>query len=201
MRDRKSYPLKYKKRNKVLERAILERWSSVSAFCRERRFSDVEIGRLINLKRSPLRKNGDYLPICIWLSHILHLDCEDLFPLRLYGLRKPARRNEIAFSCLPPSVEILQIPDDRSLVESLFLKEMRIWFDDLFDYLIPRDAEIIKLLYGLDGEEHTSSELAVLYGVSHTRVYLIKKRALAKLREIIVERWTEEGFIEEKQDD
>lgn len=54
--------------------------------------------------------------------------------------------------------------------------------------LTPREAEIIRLRYGLDGKDpKTQQEAAVICGISRSYVSRIEKKALGKLRDIMKE--------------
>ena len=49
--------------------------------------------------------------------------------------------------------------------------------------LSPKEEQVIRYLYGLDGEEEkTLIEVGELFGVSHSRVGQIRDKALRKLR-------------------
>jgi RNA polymerase primary sigma factor len=50
--------------------------------------------------------------------------------------------------------------------------------------LAPRDAKVLRLYFGLDGDrEHTLEEIGVLFGITRERVRQLRDRALKKLRE------------------
>ena len=62
-----------------------------------------------------------------------------------------------------------------------FLKEE---IDAALATLPPRDAKVLRLYFGLDGEkEHTLEEIGVLFGITRERVRQLRDRALKKLRE------------------
>lgn len=62
-----------------------------------------------------------------------------------------------------------------------FLKEE---IDAALATLTPRDAKVLRLYFGLDGEkEHTLEEIGVLFGITRERVRQLRDRALKKLRE------------------
>src|SRR6185295_18358903 len=50
--------------------------------------------------------------------------------------------------------------------------------------LPPRDARVLRLYFGLDGNsEHTLEEIGTLFGITRERVRQLRDRALNKLRE------------------
>lgn len=62
-----------------------------------------------------------------------------------------------------------------------FLKEE---IDAALATLTPRDAKVLRLYFGLDGEkEHTLEEIGMLFGITRERVRQLRDRALKKLRE------------------
>lgn len=74
--------------------------------------------------------------------------------------------------------------DDASLeetVETLLLKQH---ITDALRLLRPRDARVIRLYYGLQGEEsHTLEQIGQLLGVTRERVRQLRDRALRELKE------------------
>ena len=69
-------------------------------------------------------------------------------------------------------------PDKESMDKSL-IRELR----RILATLAPREAEIIKLYYGLEGKRpHTLEEIGRKFGLSRERARQIKKKALIKLR-------------------
>jgi hypothetical protein len=184
---KKRHMNKYEERNEVLEGAILARWPSVAAFCREKKFCEVVVGQLINLKKSPLKKRGGFLLTCKRISAILCIDCEDLFSLRSYGLIALRRRNEVLFSELSSEVGLFQITEEDAITNELFIKEIRGWLEELFELLNPRDGEIIRLLFGFDGVELSILEVANIHDVTYSCIWEIKNRALRKLKELMLE--------------
>jgi RNA polymerase primary sigma factor len=65
-------------------------------------------------------------------------------------------------------------------VTSTMLQEV---FEDILQYLPPREVRILKLRYGLEGgERHTLEEVGQKLGVTRERVRQIEVRALSRLR-------------------
>jgi RNA polymerase primary sigma factor len=70
-------------------------------------------------------------------------------------------------------------PDAQAMDQ--FLKEE---IDAALATLAPRDAKVLRLYFGLDGEkEHTLEEIGGLFGITRERVRQLRDRALKKLRE------------------
>ncbi|MGB9597094.1 MAG: sigma-70 family RNA polymerase sigma factor, partial [Candidatus Poribacteria bacterium] len=69
-------------------------------------------------------------------------------------------------------------PEDEFLIQSV--KEE---IDEVLKTLQPREAEIIRLRFGLkDGTIHTLEQLGQMFGITRERVRQIEKRAITKLR-------------------
>jgi len=72
-------------------------------------------------------------------------------------------------------------PDAEAQAMDQFLKEE---VDAALATLAPRDAKVLRLYFGLDGEqEHTLEEIGGLFGITRERVRQLRDRALKKLRE------------------
>lgn len=81
-------------------------------------------------------------------------------------------------------IDVIEYADE-DVVERVTLQEQ---IDRLESYmeevLSPREQEIIRLRYGLNGtKEKTQREIADKYGISRSYVSRIEKKALAKLRQ------------------
>ena len=69
-------------------------------------------------------------------------------------------------------------PEDEALART-----MRERLNEVLETLLPREAEILKLRFGLsDGTSHTLEQLGHLFGITRERVRQIEKKALMKLR-------------------
>lgn len=69
-------------------------------------------------------------------------------------------------------------PEDEALA-----KTMRERLNEVLETLLPREAEILKLRFGLsDGTSHTLEQLGSIFGITRERVRQIEKKALMKLR-------------------
>jgi DNA-directed RNA polymerase specialized sigma24 family protein len=55
-------------------------------------------------------------------------------------------------------------------------------FDDLFETIPKREAEVLKLYYGWDGTEYTFEDIAEKFDLTSFRIQQIKRKALGRLR-------------------
>ena len=155
---------------------------------------------LINLRQSPFalrhtKYRGKesfsvdgyiYTPSSIKLAGILDCLVEDLFPLTLYKLDLPDKVQKDF-----PSVQMLSLQEARKQ-KLLTMENYEEDFDKpflqddinfLLSTLTPREERVIKMRFGLDGEdEHTLDETAAQLGISKERIRQIERRGLLKLR-------------------
>ncbi|WP_319370364.1 sigma-70 family RNA polymerase sigma factor [uncultured Ilyobacter sp.] len=74
-------------------------------------------------------------------------------------------------------------PDEESLEDEVLGEIGRNEINDILEVLKPREKEILKLRYGLDGYEiHTLEEIGKSFNITRERVRQIEKKTLQKLR-------------------
>jgi len=76
------------------------------------------------------------------------------------------------------------LTDESNLEESIEMLLLKQHIADALRELRPRDARVVRLYYGLQGEQpHTLEEIGMLLGVTRERVRQLRDRALRELRE------------------
>lgn len=67
--------------------------------------------------------------------------------------------------------------------DNLMSKAMREQLEEVLNTLLPREAEILRLRFGLnDGIAHTLEQLGKIFGITRERVRQIEKKAIMKLK-------------------
>jgi RNA polymerase primary sigma factor len=80
-------------------------------------------------------------------------------------------------------MDLVQNESASSPEEEVLTKAMRERLNEVLETLLPREAEILKLRFGLsDGTSHTLEQLGHIFGITRERVRQIEKKALMKLR-------------------
>jgi RNA polymerase primary sigma factor len=80
------------------------------------------------------------------------------------------------------------IPDENALssVEVLLQKDKRVWLERMINKLSPREQEIIRRRFGLNGhEKHTLEEVGRSFKLTRERIRQIEAQILKKLHKII----------------
>lgn len=135
----------------------------------------------LNLKRTPFDENEDLRPcaekLCVFLNRM---------PDELWSeeQRYPLLTNAAEIDLSAVSVhELLSCPSGRADPLSVLEKKQAVQaVDALLDTLTPREAEVMRLRYGFDGEPMGLREIAKVNRVSTSRVMQIEAKALRKLR-------------------
>jgi len=80
-------------------------------------------------------------------------------------------------------MDLIQNEGISSPEEEVLVKTMRERLNEVLETLLPREAEILRLRFGLsDGTAHTLEQLGHIFGITRERVRQIEKKALMKLR-------------------
>lgn len=183
---KKEIRVRVRLRNRRFYRAIFENYPSVAAFCRVSGFAPNTIGALLNLTMWPLIKrggqHGEYLKLCFDLAGFFNCLPEELFPLRLYALKKAKVEKAYSFSKLPGLLQEQLLPEPKTPELIFAQKELAVVTLSALLTLTQREAVVIKKRFGLDGEELTLEKIAVELAVCPERVRQIEAKALRKLR-------------------
>ena len=117
---------------------------------------------------------------------------EDLISVGTIGLIKAVdsfdiERNEISIKDIIGEDSEKKQPD--AVEDYMFYEQIKCIYGNIEKVLAPREIEILKYRYGLFGaKECTQNELADRLGISRSYVSRIEKKALGKLRKVLIER-------------
>ena len=177
------YRVQIKVRNARLLRAIEKAGHQPGPiFAREVGISyTVHLLPYLNLKRTPFDENGDLRPCAEKLCVFLNCLPDELWSEEQ---RYPLVTNAAEIDLSAASVhELLASPSDCADPLSLLEKKQAAQaVDALLDTLTPREAEVLRLRHGIDGEPMNLEEMAKAKGCSRERIRQIEAKALRKLR-------------------
>ena len=174
------YRLEVKVRNANILRLMESRGiESVSELCRNAGTDNGAFGDVINLKRSPVNKKGEWTPCVLKVCEYLFVMPTDLFSQeQMTPLKTNKGIVDIGFE------DISRMLDDPSQDPSLRLERQDILgaVGTVLEELTERERKIINLRFGIDGKEHNLLEVANIFGVTRERVRQIEAKALRKMR-------------------
>jgi|ERR1700761_641741 len=180
------YRIEIKVKNNLLIKKIEEAgYKTVGEFCRLNNMTNCtsKLGDIINMKRSPLRSDGQWQSIILKCSDILNCMPDDFFThAHLTTILKTNTRsiqiNEAEMKFM------LENKHNLSLEEDLHKKDGdKKLLNIVNNNLTPRESKILNLKYGLeDGKEMTLGEIGEMFKISVSRVKQIENKALRKLR-------------------
>ena len=174
------YRLEVKVRNANILRLMESRGiESVSELCRNAGTDNGAFGDVINLKRSPVNKKGEWTPCVLKVCEYLFVMPSDLFSQeQMTPLKTNKSSVDLGFE------DISRMLDDPTQDPSLRLERQDIVgaVGTALEKLTEREQKVINLRFGIGGEEHNLKEIADIFELSCTRVMQIEAKALRKLR-------------------
>lgn len=172
MSDRPEYVIHAKVKNNLLLSRILERSTTVAAFCAEHGLPVGPVGELVNLKAPALlhRERG-WRELPLRLSDILGVLPEELFSAEQQRLQLATNEvlievNHAQALCLVAPVEAFE----RREALARILAQAR---------LTGRERQILQLRFV---DENLQQDCAATLGVTQARIWQIEQSALEKLR-------------------
>lgn len=138
---------------------------------------------LENMRASPLRKDGRWRKVPLRLAAFFEVDVVELFPPSICKVAEPIyvhKLDEVDVRALTGAhslrmIKSPEVPLDRKELRAALKKEL--------DLIEPRNAEILRRLYGLEGQDkQTLREIAKIFGISRERVRQIALEGQSKLR-------------------
>ncbi len=166
-----SYRVTIKVRNANLLRAIEKSCNKVGKeFCNKVGINYLQLNDLINLKRNPTDKNGDWIDTVVKLCVFLNV-----MPCMLFDedqMNMNIGKNSSEFDSNLNQIKQLSIDE----------KSLQLTVDKIIGNLTPREEKVIIARFGLDCEEKTLQAIGDDLNVSKDRIRQIEQKALHKLR-------------------
>jgi len=162
------FNLKVTVRNAHLLRAIRGRFKNISVFERALGVAQGRIGALVNMRESPLRKNGQPSQLADLVCDFLGKNFEELWPGKMAEMRRKKASHEIEIS----------MADAEQLADPMHQARHRKMLAGWVGHLRPRELQAITLRI----EGATIDEAGAELGVSRERFRQIEAKALGKMR-------------------
>jgi len=175
-------------RNNRLYQLITAQGLSVLQFCIKTKTHSTIVGELLNLTKSPIRKNGKYRKTCLQIADYFFEDVKELFPLDLYNIKQTELSIELHMEQLSLQ-DCMFLSVEEKVTDDVFLGQLKNKIEVVLATLTPRQEKIVRLYFGLGFDEsgqvmpaHDAVEIAELMGVTRSRVDQILVKALRDLR-------------------
>jgi RNA polymerase sigma factor (sigma-70 family) len=174
--------LELRVKNNMLWHAIFDVYPNVAAFCRAFGLSQSIVGALINLRQSPYDVDGEPTLVTQKICEATGFGRDYLFPPHLYKtLMKQKYVAELPSSALGALKASLALPPAQD--DDVNDLELHRAVDDALATLKPREAQVMRLRFGLDGgDEQMPEEIAKEVNLCRQRIYQVQAKALRKLR-------------------
>ena len=166
-------------RNILLEGLIKKHYSSARKFCLALDIRPPDVCQLLNLKASPVLKNGKYRPICQGIADHFFMEVGDIFPLELYNPEEDGLSEDpVELVPLDERSESLRLDAD-SGNDELELSELRHYLETALDCL-NKQQKAVFLLHEVLG--YTLEEIGESFGnLTKQRICEIRKTLIGRL--------------------
>ena len=187
------YRVKISVSNARIRRAVeAAGYRSVLQMCKLNGLQITPTFNLVNMKQSPLTKNGKWRKTVLDLADTLNVLPDDLFNERqkVIVLGKNTSSKDITESEMIAIAE-QYVQDDRleDLQDNSAVREIaeeqvtKLLNNEIFDVLPTRQREVLEMRFGFDGSPgRTLEEIGLKLGVHRERVRQIEAKALRRLR-------------------
>jgi RNA polymerase primary sigma factor len=184
----KDLRVEFKAKNNVLWHVVFDLHRSVSEFCRVNGFSATTVGQWINLTRSPYsayKGRGQLTSAAKRLVELVSIPADELFPPHLYSGAFPsagvAEVDANRFISLNTHAEAKRL----TAPDGIDAWDMKNAIAAALDTLSPREAQVLRMRFGLgdDPHEHTLEEVCQSFAVTRERIRAIQNKALSKMRQ------------------
>ena len=175
----KDYRIELKVKNNRIASLIEDHGhNSVAAFCKKNGLQHSTVGLYMNLKKPPMRKDGNYSTSALAIAIALNVTPGYLWPDEMLSVLD---NNTAALEL--DLFEVLTIAGGSSPEQSMIDSDLKEVLNHTVGCLQGNQATAIRLRFGLDGEhEHTLKEAGEKMGVSAERVRVIQAAAMRNLR-------------------
>lgn len=189
MQQLDEYRVNLKVRNNLILTAMENAgYKSVNQFCKINKLCPVQIGKLINLNRTPVKPDGSWTGLANRLADALGLFPEDLWTQEQTYFVLPT--NQSHFNVTHKNLALMlarhtgELPDECDLDANLLQQDRKRLLAEALDCLTEREAKVLQLRFGIGTDkEHTFQEIAQMFNVTNERVRQIELQALRRLKQ------------------
>lgn len=181
------YRLEMKIRNNRILELIEETGAkTIGEFCRINEVvakDNGHIGDLVNMKVSPLNREGDFTPVVKRLCDALVCSPEDLFTHDQMMAELETNKRTLKVNEAQVKFMLSHEPEQVLLEDMVAKDQLDTALAAMVEELTPREAKVIKMRFGLEGTEPmTLNEVAKKFDVCGQRIRQIEMKALRKMR-------------------
>lgn len=178
-------------------------YTSIQAMCLEHKLQLGVVYKLVNMKMSPLSNDGKWSSTSLKLADALNVLPDDLFSERQKtvtlktneGHRDVTESELAAIAAEHDWNERLEDMRENDVINQIASEQTEKVLNAALEHLLtPKEIEIIKGRYGLEGTRKSLDELGAEYNVSRERIRQIENKALNKLRKPYVREFFEENM-------
>ena len=172
-------------KNNNLYKKIFARYNSVSEFCREHNLHQIEVGKYLNLKKTPIAKGrrgsvlfgGYYIKkSAMKIANALNCNIFDIFPSEIWGVVSRVYSFEICSKNHLPYNDKLQIEELGNDFSDMFNMDN---IEKVLHTLTPREEALIRMRFF---KNESLEDVGNTFNITRERVRQIEGKALRKLR-------------------
>jgi RNA polymerase sigma factor (sigma-70 family) len=182
------YRVKVTVKNNLILTAI-ERagYKNASGFCREAGMTPTALSGLITMKNPPLMVSGEFSEAAKKLMEVLCLAPTDLWTSEQLTLRLKHNSAErevnldgmrAALGINAEEALLLVAPSPEEVMEE---KDIQKLMEEQLSSILPREAKVLRMRYGIGCSEHTPEEIGRALDVTRERIRQIEVSAMRKL--------------------
>ena len=163
------------KNNRIIESISGCGYKNQAEFSRAYGINQITVSALVNFKRSPVRSNGGWTPDAIRISKALGVSEDFLFP----DFTKDAMQiNEFDFETNRDDIVKLNSSDDMRIDTDKLNNKLLEYVESLRS----REAEMVKMRFGINTEKKTLAVIATHFGISIDRTRQILDGSMRQMR-------------------
>ena len=176
----KDYRVEIKVKNNLLASAMDRKGiTSAAELSRQSGITHNQACRYLNLQESIYDYRGEYRPQFVQLCEFFNLMPSELYPEA--QMSEPLKTNKKTIEANANELVRLEADTlDPAKIIELDLKHDAV--RSMLGSLTKREADVVSLRLGFEGEEHTWQQIGDVYGVSNERVRQVYGKALRKMR-------------------
>ena len=171
--------------NNIVKRILDAGFKNVSDFCknnREGRINECVLGKLVNMKKTPFTKNGDFIDAIKKCSMALGCLPEDLFNENQLNAEIESNIRTYELSEADMRYMLLEHDPQEEFDRIIEQRDTKKVVDKVLETLTPREKKVLEFRNGINGHEATLEETGRHFGVTRERIRHIENKALRKLR-------------------